>query len=81
MFDERSGGEDISVLEVPKVWGIEWIRGSEDEQWDAREYTVKSEMTWVRSGRPIYHHLSQNPRTIPFPSGQEMRFGLYERAL
>jgi hypothetical protein len=51
--------------------------------WDrnVREDTVKSEKTWIRSGRPIYHHLSQDPRTVPLPSGQQMRFGLDERAL
>lgn len=40
---------------------------------DEREYAMKSEMTWVRSGRPTYCHLSQIPHIILFPSGQGVR--------
>lgn len=58
VFDERSGGEDVSVLEVTKGLGGQ-VLWWDFEGWarDVRQYTMKSEETWIRPSRPLYHHL------------------------
>ena len=32
MLDERSSGEDVSVLEVPEDWEVQWTRCPEEER-------------------------------------------------
>lgn len=50
MLDERSSGEDVPILEVPGIGRLSGFSISGRMGQDVREYAVKSEMTWIRSG-------------------------------
>ena len=70
-FGEHSNGENVSISEVVEMGAPR----------NAREYTLKCEMTWVRSRRAICHHICRVHRTFQFPSDRTMSFNRDERAI
>ena len=70
-FGERSNGENVSISEVVEMGAVR----------NAREYTLKCEMTWIRSRRAICHHISQAHRTFQLLSDRTMSFNRDERAI